>query len=127
MQLIHDISSAEEWIKERQDAVDRVQLTNQPIDRSETETRIAVLRKIGNEQQTGESLIHAAIGMMSDSVVKTFGNRNRPRMRKSWLCINERIRENLKSLTEIKNLLWRLPFSLISCVFLIEVTITYLR
>ena len=63
MQLIHDISSAEEWIKARQDAVDKVQLTNQPIDRSETETRIAVLRKIGNEQQTGESLIHAAIGM----------------------------------------------------------------
>ena len=64
MQLIHDISSAEEWIKERQDAVDKVQLTNQPIDRSETENRIAVLRKIGNEQQTGESLIHAAIGMI---------------------------------------------------------------
>ena len=67
MQLIHDISSAEEWIKERQDAVDKVQLTNQPIDRSETETRIAVLRKIGNEQQTGESLIHAAIGMSHPS------------------------------------------------------------
>lgn len=45
-----------------------VQLTNQPIDRAETEGRIAILRKIGNEQQTGESLVHAAIGR-SDSVL----------------------------------------------------------
>ena len=69
VQLINDISTAEEWIKQRQDNIDQFQ-PNQNLStvRVEIEKRLNTVRRIGNEQQTGEGLVHAAIGR-SDSVL----------------------------------------------------------